>query len=188
MKTDSGSLRRLNSWFHPFWKTKYGPERFLLNCCSVYTDWLFVTPWISACQAPLSFTISQSLFKFTSIEAMMSSNHVILCHPLLLRPSVFPRISPFQWVSSSYQVAKGLELQLQQHFFQWIFKLISFRIDWFDLTAVQGTLKHHKNGKHQFFGTQPSLWTNSHIHTWLLEKPQPWLYGQSILINAGGND
>ena len=77
MKTDSGSLRRLNSWFHPFWKTKYGPERFLLNCCSVYTDWLFVTPWISACQAPLSFTISQSLFKFTSIEAMMSSNHVI---------------------------------------------------------------------------------------------------------------
>ena len=66
-----------------------------------------------------------------------------------------------------------LELQHQHQSFQWIFRLISFRIDWFDLLAIQGILKsllQHHSLKHQFFGTQPSLLTNSHIHTWLLGK------------------
>ena len=58
MKTDSGSLKRLSSWIHLFWKTKYGPERFLLNCCSVYTDWFFVAPWTAACQAPQDPSVS----------------------------------------------------------------------------------------------------------------------------------
>ena len=89
-----------------------------------------------------------------------------------------------QWVSSSYQVAKVLELQLQS--FQWIFRLIPFRTDWFplgltDLISVQSKglsriFSSTTVRKHQFFSTQPSLRFNSNIHTWLLEKPQLWLY------------
>ena len=88
----------------------------LLSCV-----WLFVTPWTAACHAPLSFTISWSLLKFMSIESVMPSNHLILCHPLLLLPSIFPHQALFKWVSSSHQVAKILELQHQS--FQWIFRI-----------------------------------------------------------------
>ena len=80
-----------------------------------------------------------------SIESMMPSNHLILCYPVLL-PSIFSSITVFSSVSSSYQVAKWLELQLHQSFDKYS-GLISFKIDWFDLLAVQGTLKsllqHH---------------------------------------------
>ena len=69
---------------------------------------LFATPWTAACQASLSITNSRSLFKLMSIESVMPSNHLILCCPLLLLPSIFPSIR----VSSSHQVAKGLEFQL----------------------------------------------------------------------------
>ena len=109
----------------------------------------FVTPWTAACQTSLSFTISRSLLKLTSV---MSSNHLILCHPLLLLPWIFPSIFSqhwglFQWVSSSHQVAEVLQLQPQHHSFQLIFRIDSFRTDWFDLLTVQGTLKsllqHH---------------------------------------------
>ena len=103
---------------------------------------LFETPWTAACQASPSITNSQSLLKLMSIELVMASNYLILCHPLLLLPSIFPNIRVFfQWVSSSHRVAKVLELQLQRQFFQWIFRLISFRIDRFYLLAVQRTLK-----------------------------------------------
>ena len=71
--------------------------------------WLFVTPWTPACQASLPVTNSRSLLKLMSIELVIPSNHLILCHPLLLPPSIFPRISLFQWVTSLYQVAKLLE-------------------------------------------------------------------------------
>ena len=81
---------------------------------------LFATPWTAACQASLSLTISWSLLKLTSIESMMPSNHLILCRPLLLLPSIFPSMNLFQWVSSSHQLAKVLELQHQA--FWWIFK------------------------------------------------------------------
>ena len=82
-------------------------------CCSVSCVQLFVTPWTATHQASLSFTISQSLFKFMSIESVMPSNHLTLCHPLLLLPSFFPRIRVFfNELSSSHQVAKVLELQL----------------------------------------------------------------------------
>ena len=80
--------------------------------------WLFSTPWMAASQASLSFIISQSLLKLTSIESMMPSNHLILCHPLL--PPAFSlsqHQSLLQWVNSSHQVAKVLELQHQS--FQW---------------------------------------------------------------------
>ena len=87
----------------------------------------------------------------------------------------------FQWVSSSYQVPRLLGLQHQS--FQWIFRVDFFRIDWFDLLAVQGTLKsllQHTIQRHQFFGAQPYLWSNSHIRIWLLEKPLLWLYGRLL--------
>ena len=130
--------------------------------------WLFVTPWTAACQASLSFTISQSLPKLMSIESVMPSNHLILCHPLLLLPSIFPSIMVFSNESA-------LRIRWPKH---WSFSvspsneysgLISFRIHWFDLFAAQGTLKKKVLSKtiqkHQFFGAQPSLWSNSHIYT-----------------------
>ena len=84
---------------------------------------LFATPWTAPRQAPLSTTNSQSLLKLMSIESVMTSNHLILCRPLLLLPSIFPSIRVFfQWVSSLHQVVKVLELQLQHQSFQWIFR------------------------------------------------------------------
>ena len=85
--------------------------------------WLFATPWTAALQPSLSFTISQSLLRFMSIESVTLSNQLILCDHLLLLPSIFPSQSPFQWVSSWHQGAKGLELQLQHQSFQWIFRV-----------------------------------------------------------------
>ena len=132
---------------------------------------LFVTPWTAARQSSLSFTISQSLLKLMSIESLMPSNHLILCHPLLLLPADFPSIRVFFNESDLY-------IRWPKY---WSFSfslsppvvfcgLFSFRIDWFDLLAVQGTLKsllQQYSSKHQFFGAQkkPSLWSNSHIRT-----------------------
>ena len=103
---------------------------------------LFATPWTAAHQASLSITNSQSLFKLMSIEWVMPSNHLILCHPFLLTPSIFPSIRVFSNESL-------LCIRWPKY---WSFKfsinpsneysgLISFRMDWFDLLAVQGTLK-----------------------------------------------
>ena len=88
----------------------------LLSCVR-----LFVTLWSGACQASLSSTVSRSLLKLMSVESVMLSNLLILCCRLLLLPSIFPASSLFQWVGSSHQVAKVLELQLQHQSFQWIF-------------------------------------------------------------------
>ena len=110
----------------------------LLSCVQ-----LFAIPWTAAPQASLSFTISQSLLKLMSIESMMPSNHLILCHPLLLS-SVFPSIRVFSnelvlhirgpkcW---RFSISPSIDYS----------ELISFRIDWFDLLAVQGTLKSLKS-------------------------------------------
>ena len=102
---------------------------------------LFVTPWITAHQAPLSFTISQSLLKLMSVELMMLSNHRILCCPFFLLLSIFPSIRGFfndlalciRWPKYwSFSISPSNKYS----------GLISFRIDWFDLLVVQGTLKH----------------------------------------------
>ena len=85
--------------------------------------WLFVTPWITARQGSLSITNSRSSPIPMSIESVMPSNHLILCRPLLLLPSIFPSIQGlFKWVSSLHQVAKVLEFQLQHQSFQWILR------------------------------------------------------------------
>ena len=111
---------------------------------------LFVTPWTAACQASLSITNSQSLFKLTSIESVMPSNHLILCRPLFFPPSIFPSIRIFsdesalhirwpKYWSFSFNISPSNEYS----------GLISFRMDWLDLLAVQGTLKsllqHHSS-------------------------------------------
>ena len=98
---------------------------------------IFVTPWTAACQSSLSFTISWSLLKLMSIESEMPSNHLILCCPLLLLPSIFPSIRVFsnesalciRWLkywSFSFNISLSSEYS----------RLISFRIDWMDLLAV----------------------------------------------------
>ena len=109
---------------------------------------LFVTLWTAACQAPLSSTISQSLSKSIFIESLMLFNHLILCHCILLLPSIFPSIRVFsnesvlsirwpKYWSFSFSISPSTEYS----------GLISLRIDWFDLFVVQGTLKsllqHH---------------------------------------------
>ena len=117
-------------------------------------------PWTAAHQDSLSFTISWSLLKLMSIKSVMSPNHLILCHPLLLLPSVFP---------SNRVLSNDSALHIRRpKYWSFIFSvspsseysgLIFFRIDWFDLLAVQETLKsllQHHNGKHQFCGAQPS--------------------------------
>ena len=111
---------------------------------------LFATPRTEARQASLSITNSQSLLKLMSIESVMPSNHLILCHPLLLPPSIFPRIRVFsnesalrirwpKYWSFSFSISPSNEYS----------RLMSFRMDWLDLLAVQGTLKsliqHHSS-------------------------------------------
>ena len=99
---------------------------------------LFVTPWTAARQASLSFTISWSLLKLMSIELVMTSNHLILCHPLLLLPSVFPSMRVFAKESAFHiRWPKYLSISLSKEYSG----LISFVINWFDLLAFQGTLK-----------------------------------------------
>ena len=117
----------------------------LLSCV-----WLFATPWTAARQASLSVTNSQSLLKFMSMDSVMPSNHLILCHPLLLLPWIFSRIRIFsnepviritwpKYWSFSFSISLSNKYS----------GLISFRIDWLDLLAVQGTLKsllqHHSS-------------------------------------------
>ena len=115
-----------------------------------HSVWLFVTPWTTAHQASLSITNSWSLLKLMSIESVMPPNHLILCHSLLLLPSVFPRIRVFsnksvlcirwpKYWSFSFSISPSNEYS----------GLISFRIDWFDLLAAQETcktlLQHHSS-------------------------------------------
>ena len=110
---------------------------------------LFATPWTSTHHASLSITNSQSLPKPMSTVSMMPSNRLILSSPSPPAPNPSQRQGLFQWVNSSHQVAKILEFQLQHQSFQWTPGLISFRVDWLDLVAVQGTLKtllqHHSS-------------------------------------------
>ena len=131
---------------------------------------LFVTPWTPARQASLSITNSQSLLKLMSIESVMPSNYLILCWPLLLLPSILPRIRVFsnesvlhirwpKYWSFSFSISPSNEYS----------GLISFRIDC-NLISLQskGLSRVFSNStvqKHQFFGAQLSLESNSHIHT-----------------------
>ena len=136
--------------------------------------WLFVTPWITARQPSLSITNSRSSLKLVSIESVMPSSHLILCHPLLLLPSIPPSIRVF-----------SSESTLCMRWSKYVSALASFlpknTQDWSPL-GWTGWISLQSKGlsrvfsnttvqKHQFFGAQLSSQSNSHIHTWPLEKP-----------------
>ena len=109
----------------------------LLSCVQ-----LLATPRTAALQASLFFTISQSLLKLMSIVLVMPSNHLILCHPLLLLPSIFPRLRVFSnelTLHTGYPTCWNVSFSISPS--DEYSGLISFSIDWFDLLAVQGTLK-----------------------------------------------
>ena len=109
-------------------------------CCSVTQSWMFATLCTAACLASLSLTISQSLLKVMSIELVMSSNHPVLCHPLLLLSSVFPSIRDFSNESSfciRWPKYWSFSSSISPSSEYWGF--ISLKIDWFDLLASQGT-------------------------------------------------
>ena len=125
------------------------PRQFFSSVQSLGRVQLLVTPWTAAHQASLYITNSQSLLKLMSTESVMPSNHLILSHPFLLLPSIFPSIRVFskelvlcikwpKYWSFSFSISPSNEY----------LRMISFRIDWFDLLAVQGTLKSTTVQKH----------------------------------------
>ena len=141
----------------------------LFNHCRI---WLFAIPWIAVLQASLPYTISRSVLKFMFIASVMPSNHFTLSRPLVLLPSILPSIRVYSngsalCITWSKYWASASVLPMNVH-------------GWFPL-GLAGLIPLQSKGlsrvfsnitvqKHQFFGTQPFLWTNSHIHTWLLEK------------------
>ena len=132
-------------------------------------------PWTVACQASLSFTISRNLLKLMSIKLVIPSNHLILCHPLLLLPPIFPSIRVFfnelalhiggQNIGASASTSV-LPMNIQDWFALGLTGFISLLSKRFLKVFSSTTI-----WEHQFFSPQHSLWSNSHIHTWLLEKP-----------------
>ena len=145
----------------------------LLSCV-----WLFETPWTATHQASLSITNSWSLLKFMCVESVMPSNHLIICRPLLLLPAIFPSIRVFsnksvlrirwpKYWSFSFSISPSNEYS----------GLISFRMDWLDLLAVQGTLKHllqHHSSKTSI------LW---HSAFFIVQLSQPYMtIGKTIAL------
>ena len=145
-------------------------DNFDNSCCSLFSGQVVsdpATPWTAARQASPSFTVSQSLLKLMSIGSVMPFNRLILYCPFLLLPSIFPSIRVFsnesvfcirwpKYWSFSFSLSPSNEHS----------GLISFRIDWFDLSkGLSRVFSNTTASKHQFVSTQPSLWTNSHIHT-----------------------
>ena len=135
--------------------------------------WLFVNPWTAAWQASLSFTTTWSLLKLMFIELVMTSNHLILCYPFSSCPQTFPASGsfPMSWLFSSYG----------QNYWSFSISPSNEYSGWFPLglTALisllsKGLSRVFSNTtvwRHEFFSAEPSLWSNFHIHTWLLEKP-----------------
>ena len=132
---------------------------------------LFATPWTASCQVSLSITNSQSLPKLMSIQSVMPSNHLILCHPLLLPPSIFPSIRVFSNESVLHMRCQSIGASVS---------VLPINIQgWFPL-GLTGLILQSKGllrvlssttvQKHRFFSVHPSLRSNSRNHTWLLEK------------------
>ena len=140
--------------------------------------WLFATPWITARQASLSITNSQSSLRLTSIESLMPSSHLILCHPLLLLPPIssrsesFPMSQLFAWGGQSTGVS-ALASFLPKNTQDWS------PLEWTCWISLQSRDSQESAPIPQFkasiLSTQLSSKSNSHIHTWPLEKPQSWL-------------
>ena len=146
--------------------------------------WFFATPWTAATQAPMSSTVSQSLLKFMSIESVMLSSCLILCCPLLLWPSIFPSITVFSksWLFTSggqsigaSASASALPVNIQGWFSLVLSCLIFLQSQ--RLSKVFPT-RQFKSINSFALGS----WSDSHIHTWLLEKTELWLYGPLLTV------
>jgi len=138
-----------NQFMLCYWAILFFQKLSPAQCFVVVVVWLLVTPWTAACLASLSISISQSLLKLMFIESVMPSIHLILCCPLLL-PSIFPSIRIFSKESALHiKWPKYWSFSLGTSLSNEYSGLISFRIDWFDLLAVQGILKsllqHHSS-------------------------------------------
>ena len=134
--------------------------------------WLFATPWTAAHQASLSFTISWSLLKLMSIESVMPSDHLMLCHSVLLLPSIFPNIRVFSRLFASGGQSIGasalalvLPMNIQDWFHLGLTGLISLQSKRLSRVFSNTTVQKHQFQRSAFFTVQLS-----HIHTWLLEK------------------
>ena len=145
---------------------------------------LSVIPWIAAHQGFLSITISPSSLKLTSIESVMPSSHLILCRPLLLLPQIPPSIRVFSNESTVRRDGQSTGVSASASFppkksqgwspSEWTGWI---SLQWKGLSSV---FSNTTVQKHQFFGAQLSSQSNSHIHTWPLEKPQLWLDGHLL--------
>ena len=153
-------------------------------------SYLFATPWTAALQASGPLTVSQSLFKLMSMELEMPSKHLILCHPLLFRPSIFPCIRFFvclflflffltksqPFTSGGWSIGASASASvLPMNIHSW------FPLGWTGLISLllKGLSRVFSNTivqKHQF-SVKLSLWATVTVHTWLLEKPEHWLDG-----------
>ena len=144
---------------------------FYLFCCFSVTQsvQLFATPWSAAPQVSLSFTISRSLLKLMSIESVMPSNHLILCHPLQSFPPSRSFLMIWLFASDGQSIgasasASVFPMNIQDWFPLGLTDLISLQSKGLSRVFSSTTVQ-----KHQFFNAQPSLGPNTHIHTWLLE-------------------
>ena len=135
----------------------YFYTNWLLNCEYIFICGQRKYLWTAACQASLSFIVSQSLLKLMSVELMIPSNHLVLCHSLLLLPLIFPSIRWLEYWSFSFSISPSNEFS----------GLISFRMDLFDLLAVQG-----KNRYLYMYGWVPpqSTWNHHNIVNQLYSK------------------
>ena len=164
------------TWYNSWWWYDVFKNIYVISVqfsLSVVSD--SVTPWTAACQAYLSITNSLSPPRLMTAELVIPSNHLILCCPLLLPTSVFPSIRIFlnesvlhirwpKYWSFSFSIYPSNEYS----------ELISFRLTGLISLQFKGLSRVFANitvQKHQFFSTQLSLWSNSHIHTWLVERP-----------------
>ena len=139
------------------------------------SGWLFATPWTAACQASLSFTISQSLLKRMSIKLVMLSNHFILCCPLLLLPSIFPGIRIFSNESALHNRwpkywSLSFSISPSNVYSGWVPLWLTGLISLLS-KGLSRVFSSTTVWKLRFFSAQPSLWSSCHICTWLLEKP-----------------
>ena len=166
-------IDRYSDWFKKKKRSNKSKKGYLKCCLCCYSSvancvQLFATPWTTACQVHLSFTISQRMIRLMSTESVMLSNHLILCGSLLLLPSIFPCINSFpmsqlftsigQCIGASAS-ASVLPMNIQGWFPLELIGLMFLQCKGLSRVFFSTTV-----WKHQLFGTQPSLWSNSHIY------------------------
>ena len=154
---------------------KTSPSNCFSSVQSLSHVWLFATPWITTRQPSLSITISRSSLRLTSIDSVMPSSQLILCHPLLLLPPIPPSIRVFSNESTLRMSGQSTGVAALASFLPKKSQGWS-PLEWTGWISLQpkGLSRVFSNTtvqKHQFFGAQPSSQSNSHIHTWPLEKP-----------------